>query len=296
MALECRRMKLALSTYSLWQWRAPQNKSLEASLDWMADNGIRAVEFAGLEEKDESPVRRARKLRRQCDKRKLTIAGLCVEAELLRPRAEQRKVIDQLKLQIDAAAELGVKSMRHDVTRGFGEPSKKLRIPQTLASAIKTLVPAIREIADYGASKRIVTTFENHGFYMQAAERCERLLKAVDHENFALTIDMGNFLCVNDDPVKAVARLAKYAVMAHVKDFHVRPKATMPPTGWFATPTPIALRGAIVGHGVIDIPKQIQLLKKAKYDGFLSLEFEGMEDAAKAVTLGMDYLKPLVAN
>jgi sugar phosphate isomerase/epimerase len=289
-------MKLALSTYSLWQWRAARKRSLEASLDWMAENGIKAVEFAGLEEKDESPASRARKLRRYCEKRKLTIAGLCVGAELLRPPAEQRKVIDHLKRQIDAAAELGVKSMRHDVTRGFGEHSKKLRIPQTLAGVLNAIVPAIRELADYGASKGIITTFENHGFYMQAADRCERLLKAVDHENFALTIDMGNFLCVNDDPVKAVARLAKYAVMAHVKDFHVRPKTTMPPTGWFATTTPIALRGAIVGHGVIDIPRQIQLLRKARYDGFLSLEFEGLEDAAKAVTLGMDYLKPLVTH
>jgi sugar phosphate isomerase/epimerase len=130
---------------------------------------------------------------------------------------------------------------------------------------------------------------------MQAAARCERLVEAVGHPNFGITLDMGNFLCVNEDPVEAVARLAKYAVMAHVKDFHLKPKKQRPPTGWFDTPTPIALRGAIVGHGVIDVPAQIKLLKRAKYDGYLSLEFEGMEDPLLAVRAGLDYLRPLVA-
>jgi len=102
---------------------------------------------------------------------------------------------------------------------------------------------------------------------------------------------MGNFLCVNENPVPAVKRLAKYAVMAHVKDFHIRPKESVPPSGWFKTPTPIALRGAIVGHGVIDVPAQIQHLRRAGYDGFLSLEFEGMEEPLNAVRLGLEYLR-----
>jgi sugar phosphate isomerase/epimerase len=96
---------------------------------------------------------------------------------------------------------------------------------------------------------------------------------------------------VNDDPVRAVERLAKYVVMAHVKDFHVKPKDRSPGTGWFNTPTDIALRGAICGHGAIDIPAQLRLLTKAGYDGYLSLEFEGMEEPASAVKHGLDYVK-----
>jgi len=65
----------------------------------------------------------------------------------------------------------------------------------------------------------------------------------------------------------------------------------MPSVGWFATPTPIALRGAIAGHGVLDLPAQLKLLKKAGYDGYLSLEFEGMEEPTKAIRLGLDYLR-----
>jgi sugar phosphate isomerase/epimerase len=286
-------MKLAVSTYSLWRWRKENNKTMEQAIDWIADHAnVPGIEFAGPPEPaDTDPVKRAARLRKRAEKRGLTVVSYCVGAELLVPERARRNAVEALKQHVDVAAELGVPSMRHDVTRGFGVYSKGLKIPQTFDAAVKWLVPAIRQVADYAAGRGVKTSLENHGFYMQESKRVEKLIKSVDHENFALTIDMGNFLCVNEDPTAAVARLARYAVMAHAKDFHVRPKKTMPPTGWFATPTPIALRGAIAGHGVVDIPAELKLLKKAGYTGYLSLEFEGMEDPPTAITLGLDYLR-----
>jgi sugar phosphate isomerase/epimerase len=286
-------MKLSVSTYSLWQWRKQNGKTLEQSVDWIAEHaGVPGIEFGGpAEGHDGDPVKRAARLRKRAEKGGLTVVSYCVGAELLVPERQQRKAVEALKTHVDVAAELGVRSMRHDVTRGFGDSSKDLKIPRTFDAAVRWITPAIRQVADYAASRGVKTSLENHGFYMQESKRVEKLIKAVDHENFALTIDMGNFLCVNEDPVQAVRRLARYAVMAHAKDFHVRPKSTMPPTGWFATPTDIALRGAIAGHGVIDIPAELKLLKKTGYDGYLSLEFEGMEEPTQAVKLGLDYLK-----
>lgn len=286
-------MKLAVSTYSLWRWRTERGKTLEQSVDWIADHaGVPGIEFAGpAEPPTADPVKRAARWRKRAEKGGLTVVSYCVGAELLVPERQQREAVKALKVHVDVAAELGVPSMRHDVTRGFGDHSKRLRIPRTFDAAVKWLVPAIRDVADYAAARGVKTSLENHGFYMQDSRRVEKLIRAVDHENFALTLDMGNFLCVNEDPVQAVARLARYALMAHAKDFHVRPKDRMPPTGWFATPTPIALRGAIAGHGVIDIPAQLKLLERAGYNGYLSLEFEGMEDPTTAVPLGLDYLR-----
>ena len=53
----------------------------------------------------------------------------------------------------------------------------------------------------------------------------------------------------------------------------------------------ICLRGAIAGHGVLDLPAQLTLLKKAGYNGYLSLEFEGMEEPTQGIKLGLDYLR-----
>jgi len=288
-------MKLSISTYSLLRWRRENGKTLEDTIAAYRDVGAEGIEFSGLDEKaNGDPLKRAARLRKLCERSKLPVVSYCIDAELLTPETQQRKAVEDLKRQVDIAAELGAPSMRHDVTRGFGDNAKGLKISKTFDAALKVVVPAIREVADYAKKKRVKTSLENHGFFMQESKRVEKLIRTVDHPNFGLTIDMGNFLCVNENPLSAVKRLAKYAQMAHVKDFHVRPKKSMPASGWFATPTRIALRGAICGHGVIDIPAQIHELKRAGYDGFVSLEFEGMEEPLKAVKLGMEYLRPLV--
>ena len=64
---------------------------------------------------------------------------------------------------------------------------------------------------------------ENHGFYVQDSERVEKLYAAVDNKNFGLLTDMGNFLCADEDPASAFARVAPYAYYVHAKDFIVKP-------------------------------------------------------------------------
>ncbi len=288
-------MKLCVSSYSLSRWRREQKKTLEDSVLKVKELGVGAIEFSGIGDsrfaaKARNPIELAKRVRDFTEKQGVAIAGYSVGGELILPPAKQKEAIEQRKLEIDVAATLGVRNTRQDVTRGFPKDWAG-KGPQSFAAALKIIVPPLRELADYAQERGVILTLENHGFYMQESARIEKLLQAVDHPNYALTLDMGNFLCVNEEPVDAVARLAKYAVIAHAKDFHVRPKKMTPPSGWFHTPTPIALRGAIVGHGEIDIPAELKLLKKAKYKGYLSLEFEGMEDPIKAVTLGLEYLK-----
>ena len=206
-------IQLAVSTYSLARWRKERNKNLVQSLRWLADNDVKGVEFVGVDEADPAKVvRKARSLRRECDKLGLHICGYCTPGELLRDPGEQQQMVEQLKRQVDVAAMLGVKSMRHDVTGGDFTKVKGYKGPTTFAAALKILVPAIREVADYAATQGLKTSLENHGFYMQAPDRVEKLLQTVDHPAFGLTIDMGNFMCVNADPVAAVRQLLPYAI------------------------------------------------------------------------------------
>ena len=287
-------MKLSVSTYSLSRWRSENNKTLEDSIDWIAEQGVDGVEFSGLDPKAETQghVKRAKALRKRVEKHGLVVSSYCVGANLLVAPDERKKVVDKLKGDVDTAAAFGVRTMRHDVAWGWGEDAKKWhKGAQSFAAALKAIVPAIREVTEYAQTQGVKTSLENHGFYMQASERVEKLIKAVDHPNYGLTIDMGNFLCVNENPVDAVKRVGKYAIMAHVKDFHIKPKKLAPPSGWIMTPTPVAIRGAIVGHGGIDIPAQLKILKRLKYNHFLSLEFEGLEEPTRAIKLGLEYLR-----
>ena len=60
---------------------------------------------------------------------------------------------------------------------------------------------------------------ENHGFFSQDSCRVEKLYTAVNHPNFGLLCDIGNFVCADEDPAKAVARVAPYTRYVHAKDF-----------------------------------------------------------------------------
>lgn len=285
-------MKLCVSTYSLWRWRSDFGKTLEDTIDFVADNGAAAIEFSGLDDKaKDNPLKRAAELRNYATKRGLAVPSYCVGAELLVPADKQKETIAQVKRDIDIAAELGAKSMRHDVTRGWGDHSKGVPGKQNFNTALAYIVPAVREITEYGATKGVKTTLENHGFYMQASTRVEQLINMVDHPNYGLTIDMGNFLCANENPIDAVTTMVKYAFMAHVKDFHIKPKEQAPNVGWIHTPTSVAIRGAIVGHGNIDIPRQLRILKEAGYNWYLSLEFEGLEESSFGVKTGLEWLR-----
>jgi len=285
-------MKLAVSTYSLGRWMRENNKTLNDAIDWIADHAG-GIEFSGLDvEEGRDPIRRANVVRRRCERRNLKIVNYGTGAELIHAHeADQRQVIDRVKREVEVAAALGAKNMRHDITRGF---PKKWTGPRTFTAAVKHVVPAVREIADFAQTLGVRTTMENHGFYTQAPDRVEKLIRAVNHPNFALTIDIGNFLCVNADPVQAVRRLAPYASHAHIKDFHIKPKAQAPKLGWIHTPTRIAIRGAIVGHGDVDLESCLRILHRSGYRGWLGLEFEGLEEPAFAVEQGLAEAKRLL--
>lgn len=284
-------ISLCISTYSLSKWRRAQNKSLNQTIQWIAQTGIPFIEFSGISDLPvEDPIKQANLLRRQCDKQQLQVASYCTTAQLLVSPAKQKKAIIELKKQVDIAAALGAPSMRHDVTWGFEKDYPTFKSKKTFSAAIKIVTPAIREVADYAQKLGVKTSFENHGFYLQAPGRVCQLLKAVNHPNFGLTMDMGNFLCSYPDPVDAVKQCVQYAQMVHVKDFHQKLKKQAPQTGFFTTTQNYALRGAILGHGVVDIPAQLKILKRAKYQGVISLEFEGLEEPTFAVQTGLEYL------
>lgn len=133
---------------------------------------------------------------------------------------------------------------------------------------------------------------ENHGYFSQDSIRLEKLVSRVADENFGLLVDIGNFLCADEDPVQAVGRLAPYAFYAHAKDFHQKSgNGPDPGTGFFRTRGGNYLRGAIIGHGDVPVGQCLYALKAAGFDGWLGLEFEGMEDCLTGISIGFSNLK-----
>ena len=93
---------------------------------------------------------------------------------------------------------MGIKIMRHDVT-AFTLPKEDMTIDY-FDKHFDKLVRGSQLLADYAAQFGITTTIENHGFNVQTSDPVQRVIHAVDRENFKTTLDVGNFLCIDEDP------------------------------------------------------------------------------------------------
>ena len=111
-------------------------------------------------------------------------------------------------------------------------------------------------------------------------------------QTHGLLVDMGNFMCVDEDPAMALGRLMPYAFHVHAKDFHIKSgMLPNPGSGWFKSRAGNYLRGAIIGHGDVSVVQCLQIMKRTGYEGTLSIEFEGMEDVLEGIAIGLSNLK-----
>lgn len=251
--------------------------------------GFDAIEFSDvIPERGKSANDYAKMLKEECDKINLPVSSLTFGADFLTGsngniEAEKKRV----KSIIDLAEILDAKLIRHDATSGDGRSFDKV---------MNTLADACREISEYGAEKGIKTTVENHGFFCQDSERMERLYNAVNYPNFGLLADMGNFFCADEMPDTAFGRIAPYVLHVHAKDFHV--KSAMLPNpgeGFFHSRSGNYLRGAIIGHGNVPVLHCLKAVKKAGYGDYIAIEFEGMEDAIKGISISLKNLRNYIS-
>ncbi len=279
-------MKISASTYSFNRLLLDKRETQLSLIPLVKNMGYDAIEFVNIHPHDSSSKEEyAAKLCAECKKHELEISNLTLGADFFGAfGGDTRAQIEDLKKSIDLALILGAKSIRHDATNGDAVRSFDLCLP--------SLADAIRDVTEYGASKGVTTMVENHGYFCQDSYRVEKLFNAVNHPNFGLLCDMGNFLCADEAPDKAFGIVAKYAKYVHAKDFHVKSGLEPNPgEGFFKSRGGNYLRGAIIGHGNVPILLCLRTLMKYKYDGYIAIEFEGMEDNYKAMTIGLDNLK-----
>ncbi len=282
-------MKIGLSTYSLLQ--AVKSGALTPLdlLDWIAARGGAHAEIVpiGFEVTDDM----ADQFRERAERLNIEISNYLIGADFIKnDGAGYEREVERVLRQVDVAKRLGVSLMRHDVAWRPPVDSSIWQFEEDLPQ----IVTACQRIADYAQSLGIATTVENHGYFVQHSDRVLRLVHAVNRPNFRLTVDVGNFLCVDEDPVAAVQKCLPYAAMVHLKDFYVRYDQTSPGHGWFPTVGGHFLRGAMVGHGDVRLRDIVTVIKRAKYDGFVSVEFEGLEESRLACEEGLKNAKALL--
>lgn len=286
-------MKYGVSLYSYYGALNKKQLKEEDLIRVSKELGFDAIEIVDFVnfacETDESP-QKAKWLREEANKYGLEISSFAIGSDFLNgSEGNVNEEIKRVKSYVDIAELLGVKKMRIDVTRGYAKDSGVFKSFDTLLPA---LADACREIAEYAQPKGILIMTENHGFFSQDSDRVEKLYSTVNHENFALLCDIGNFTCADEDPVLAVARVAPYSRYVHVKDFIIKGYNECDPgEGSFKSRAGNYLRGTIIGHGNVPVKQCMRLIKETGYDDTISIEFEGMESYDDALRIGLDNLK-----
>ena len=220
----------------------------------------------------------------------IDLSSYTIGANFVQPDAAAvKKEIERVKAEVEIAAKLGVTRMRHDC--GW-RPQEECSCAN-FEHDIEIFADACGQIADKAQSYGIVTSIENHGFYVQASERVQRVILKVGRDNFRTTLDVGNFLCVDEDPECAVMNNIPFASMIHFKDFHIRRSVT-DPAGFIKTLHGRYLRGAVTGDGDVDLKSICLHIRNSGYEGYLSIEYEGREECKFACTRAIKNVRELL--
>lgn len=279
-------MKFSVSSYSFDKYMRTAGADYYKICDLSKEMGFDAIEFTELDDRfngsrGEDQKDLARKIRDYCNTIGLEICGYMIGADILK---DKESAVEKICRDIDVAIILGAPLVRFDVCYS---------LPQSCShrDAIEKMVPYIKHISDYAEIKGIRVCTENHGYVFQAPDVMEALILAVNRKNYGWLCDVGNFLCVDTDPVAAVTTAMPYASHIHFKDFLFKSANQYAPKEFFRTLGGNHLRGTVIGHGVVPAEECADIIKRSGYDGYVTVEFEGMEEPLDAIKSGLDFLK-----
>lgn len=286
-------MKTCISTYSFWRMMRDGWTMFDV-IDKVKELGADGVEFV----LDDS-IPEGETLEERAVKLAEYARGIGLETPIYTTGAnffqkDPAAEIKRVERHVDAASAAGIKLMRHDITAGFYAGYEGL---QTFDAVLPTVSAAIREVASYAQSKGVTTCSENHGRLVQDSDRMLAVFNAVAHPNYKYLCDIGNFGGVDEDCAKAVSKLLPFIAHVHAKDCFWRSgKERDPGFGWNRTRAGNFRRATIYGQGDVPVFQILYNIRSSGYDGFVSLEFEGIEENVLGVTQSFANLKRDIAE
>lgn len=278
-------MKISVSMWSLQKKFFNGTLTVEEFIAYAASAGVEGVELLDCFWRDEA--KELPKIPGLLEKYCLVPAAYAVGNDFVNAdpakRAEQ---LDYVRRGVDVAKQIGA-----PVLRVFSGNAKKGIAYET---AREWIIEGLRRSAEYAQKQQIVLALENHGLFAGRSQQVRDILETVGSPYLRATIDTANFFLVDENPADAAEALAGYAAHVHLKDFYkVGPDFAKEA---YKGVTGDRYTGIAAGKGEVDFPRIFRALRKAGYQGFLSIEFEGNEDPAEGVAESVAYLRKVLAK
>jgi sugar phosphate isomerase/epimerase len=275
-----RPIRLGVSTYSFWQFR-DQRVEIEDCIEQAARLGFDGVEILQVQMKEESNGY-LQQLKRQAFSLGLDLMGFSTHQGFVSPdKAVRKQNIDKTLHSIELAYRLGIPTMRVNTgrwgtTKSFDELMANKGIEPRLEGytdeqGFTWVIDALERCLAKAEECGVVLGLENHWGLGRDAEGVLRIVNEIDSPWLRVTADTGNFL---ERQYEQFEQIAPLACLVQGKTYYGGGK-------WYTLD--------------IDYQKIGAILKKNRYQGYVSLEFEGQEDPATAVPKSLELLRKSLA-
>ncbi len=252
------KLRLSLAAYSFRDdFVVPKNAPAGSTpkidmfrfLDFCGEHGCDGAELTSYYFPPDVTAEYFARVRHHAHLRGISISGTAVGNVFTHPPGPERDhEIGHVKRWVDHAAVLGAPHIRV-----FAGEARK---GQERAEAVKHCVTALEECAEYAGRRGIFLGVENHGGIVATPNQILEVVKAVKSPWVGINLDTGNFNTA--DPYADLARCAPYAVNVQFKG-------------------EIRREGAKVSERA-DTRRVLQLLRDARYQGWVALEYEMKPD------------------
>lgn len=269
--------RIAVSTYSFWQFRHADLRDIETCFDLAAEMGFDGVEILHrqMTAEDNGYLQR---LKRRAFVNGLDLCGFSTHQGFLSPKAEVRqRNVDHTLRCIELAYQLGIPTIRVNTgtwgtSKNFDELMKNRGIEPPLPGytdkdGFQWVIDSLGKCLDAAASRGVLLGLENHWGLGRTPEGVLRVVEALDSPWLQVTMDTGNFL---EDPYDRLEKLAPKAVLVQAKTYY---------------------GGGLWYTLDLDYPRIAAMLRKHRYGGYVSLEFEGKDDPRKAIPRSLNLLR-----
>ena len=255
------------------------------AVDYAKKLGIEAIEPYPSRELANPNVEAAKRLTGYAQEQGIGICCFSMAADIV--SGDRKAAVEKLKRYADVAAALGSPYLHHTLYPALGFAENGF----TFKEALRYAVEGVREIYDYAEQLGVKCLYEDQGFYFNGVQRFDDFLGEVNRD-VGVVADLGNILFAGEQPEAFVARFAPFVRHVHVKDYLRKDSRwPSPGEGWYIARDGGYLRGTVPGHGTVNFQRVFSILQAVGYDGFFSLEYDGMEDAFRANEMGLANVK-----
>tara|TARA_B100000700_G_scaffold56744_1_gene61269 strand:- start:3991 stop:4905 length:915 start_codon:yes stop_codon:yes gene_type:complete len=268
--------KFAIATYSYWHFREPKI-TVQQVIDHASNLGVDGVDVLHVQMDNESPEY-IRSLRDRAQDKNIELICLSIHQDFVDPDKEKRENnIDHTKKCIDIAHDLGISYIRLNSGRwntidSFDDLMANKGIEPVLPGyteddGFKWCIDSIQDCLPHAEQAGVVLALENHWGLTRTPEGLLRIVNSIDSPWLGVLMDTGNFL---EDPYEKLEEIAPQTVFVQAKTYYGGGE-------WYTLD--------------LDYSRIAEILNKVEYKGYISLEFEGKENANTGVPKSIELLK-----